>query len=180
MWCVFLKIAPPGFAVITMFCFTMVLAGTCHSCISCGCTISRRPKFCTTHTHTRSLSASSLGSGTLVGDHLLADTLETKCDVRCCLLRPPRLEQPLHPQRVCGLPRNDTASSKVCHITSTHLFPDPCPELFHWVQVWRSGRHRPELNLLLRVTAEISMFVCCVEIMKLRFGSVDHLLAVDR
>ena len=51
VWCVFLKIAPPGFAVIIMFCFTMVLAGTCHSCISCGCTISRRPKFCTTHTH---------------------------------------------------------------------------------------------------------------------------------
>ena len=29
-------------------------------------------------------------------------------------------------------------------------------------------------------TAEISMLVCCVEIMKLRFGSVDKLLAVDK
>ena len=52
VWCVFLKIVPPGFAVIIMFCFTVVLACTCHSRISCGCTISRRPKFCATHTHT--------------------------------------------------------------------------------------------------------------------------------
>ena len=85
MWCVFLKIAPPGFAVITMFCFTMVLAGTCHSCISCGCTISRRPKFCTTHTH-EACQLQALEAAPLLATTCLQTRLKPSAmlDAACC------------------------------------------------------------------------------------------------
>ena len=42
------------------------------------------------------------------------------------------------------------------------------------------GQKKNQTSFVFWASAEISMFVCCVEIMKLRFGSVDHLLAVDR
>ena len=42
------------------------------------------------------------------------------------------------------------------------------------------GQTKNQTSFVFWASAEISMFVCCVEIMKLRFGSVDHLLAVDR
>jgi len=85
VWCVFLKIAPPGFAVITMFCFTMVLAGTCHSCISCGCTISRRPKFCTTHTH-EACQLQALEAAPLLATTCLQTRLKPSAmlDAACC------------------------------------------------------------------------------------------------
>ena len=42
------------------------------------------------------------------------------------------------------------------------------------------GQKKNQTSFVFWASAEISMFVCCVEIMKLRFGSVDKLLAVDR
>ena len=42
------------------------------------------------------------------------------------------------------------------------------------------GQNKSKTIFVFGATAGISMFVCCVEIMKPRFGSVDKLLAVDR